>query len=100
MRRLLIFVAIVGVGAVMFAQYQANSESTQMSTCLEFVERFERAYVADRPQSESGPSDLRNAVPFAKRACNERRYAEAKKSINNAGMICRLNNGCEPKRAR
>src|ERR1700752_3804806 len=100
MRKLLIFVAIVGVGAVMFAQHQANSESTQMSACLEFVERFERAYVADRPQSESGPSDLRNTVPLAKKACDERRYADATKSINTAGMICRLNNGCAPKRAR
>lgn len=98
MRKVLIFAVVIGVGGVMFAQYQANSESTQISACLGFVKRFERAYATDRPQSESGASDLRNVVPLATKACNEKRFAEATKSINTAGMICRLNNGCEPKR--
>ena len=99
-RKLGIVAAIVGIGAVMFAQYQASSAEKQMSACLEFVARFERAYAVDPPKSESGPSDLRNSAPLAKKECNEGRFKDATKTINTAGMICRLNNGCERNQRR
>jgi hypothetical protein len=87
-------IVFLGVGALLFQQHR----TAQVNECFDFVANFESAYKADRPSSESGPSDLRNAVPLAQKQCQERRFADATKTVNTAGMICRLNNGCEVRR--
>ena len=95
MGKWIIAVGIIGGGALMYAQFQADAGRKNMSFCLEFVGRFERAYRAEPPQSETGSSTLRNTVPLARKACNERRFVAAINSINNAEMTCRLNRGCD-----
>jgi hypothetical protein len=95
MGKWIIAIGIIGGGALWYAQFQADAGRKNMSLCLEFVGRFERAYRAEPPVSGTGPSALRSTVPLARKACNERRFGVAITHINNAEMTCRANRGCD-----
>jgi hypothetical protein len=91
---------IVGAAAVLalgFVGSQRLLPPNPTAVCLAKVEKFQAVYTSDRPESESGPSDLSRVAQMAENACREGRLEFAQNLLGRSMMMCRLNNGCGEK---
>src|SRR5262245_16198671 len=91
---------VMSLGVVGF-QHLLPVPPDPAASCLAKVQKFDAIYTSDRPQSESGPSDLSRVTETAKDACRDGRVEFAESLVARSMMMCRLNNGCgETSRAK